>query len=95
MSVNLRDRKASVLRKFMLHSVMFGLLMPLFSTRAGAMEGGGSSYPLGVSTINPGLEPSPEGFTSPSYNQFYSASHSRDSKGKDAIPGFHVSLAVT
>lgn len=95
MSVKPSVRTTRLLWKRWSGPVMFFIAAALMSMNTGATEGGGSSYPLGVSTINPGLEPSPEGFTLLSYNQFYSASHSRDSKGKDAIPGFHVSLAVT
>ena len=62
---------------------------------ARATEGGGTAYPLGVATINPGLEPSPPGFTFLNYNSFYTASHTRNSRGGDALPGFHVSLAVS
>lgn len=65
------------------------------ATCAGATEGGGTAYPLGVSTINPGLEPSPPGFTFLNYNTYYSASHFRNSRGNDALPGFHVSLALS
>lgn len=62
---------------------------------ARAAEGGGTTYALGVGTINPGLEPSPPGLTFLDYNTYYTASHLRNSRGGDALPGFHVSVAVT
>ncbi len=64
------------------------------SPAAWATEGGGTSYPLGVGTINPGLEPSPPGFTFLNYNAYYNASHTRNSQGGDALPGYHVQLYV-
>ena len=62
---------------------------------AQATEGGGTTYALGVGTINPGLEPSPPGFTFYDYNTYYTASHTRNSRGGDALPGFHVSVEVS
>ncbi len=62
---------------------------------ANATEGGGTTYALGVGTINPGLEPAPPGFTFYDYNTFYDASHTRNSHGGDALPGFHVSVEVS
>lgn len=66
----------------------------LGSPSAQATEGGGTNYPLGVGTINPGLEPSPPGLTFLNYNVYYNAAHTRNSLGKDAVPGFHVQLYV-
>lgn len=65
------------------------------SGAARATEGGGTAYPLGVATINPGLEPTPPGLNFITYNTYYTASHTRNSTGGDALPGFHVNLYVT
>ena len=70
-------------------------LLSSLAAGAHATEGGGTAYPLGVATVNPGLEPSPPGFTFLNYNTFYTASHTRNSRGGDALPGFHVSVAVS
>lgn len=84
-----------MVRVFDRNSVLAVACMALAAVPAQAGEGGGTTYALGVGTINPGLEPSPPGFTFLSYNTFYTASHLRDSRGSDALPGFHVSVEVS
>lgn len=74
----------------------FGLVFAASVTSVGSgAEGGGSTYAIGAATINPGLEPSPPGFTFLNYNQFYTASHLRNLRGADAIPAYRLTSEVS
>jgi hypothetical protein len=57
---------------------------------AHATEGGGSSYPIGVATILPGIEPTPPGLNILDYNGYYSADKSLNSNGQSVVKGFQL-----
>ena len=72
------------------NSVLAVVCTTLATVSAQAGEGAGTTCALDVGTINPGLEPSPPGFTFPSCNSFHAASHPRASHVRDALSGFRL-----
>jgi len=55
-----------------------------------ASEGGSVSYPMGVETVMPGVDPAPNQFLLQGFTLFYSSTRFNDGHGNSAIPGFRV-----
>lgn len=55
-----------------------------------ATENGGLSYPAGVETVMPAVDPAPHAYLFQGFTLFYSASRFNDGHGNSAIPGFRV-----
>ena len=53
------------------------------------------SFAVGATVLAGVATATGAGFTFLSYNTYYNASHTRNSRGQDALPGFHVSVEVS
>ena len=60
---------------------------------AGAVEGGGSVYPLGAETVLPGNMPGAGGTVIAEFTLFYDANELAGSSGRAALPGFHLRVS--
>jgi len=82
-------RRARAAYLFVLMHGCFG-----YPLRALATEGGGSDYPLGYATVNPGLDPGSPGFNLLNGASLYTASRVNNGRGQSAVPGFHLTTIV-
>jgi hypothetical protein len=78
------------------HAVLGGALaaLALAVPVARATESGGSVYPVGVETVNPGLSPASGQTILLMFNVFSEADASVNSEGKSSVPGFRVRIGV-
>jgi hypothetical protein len=71
-----------------------GLLAAMTIVAAGATEGTGSVYPLGVDTVLSGVAPGPGGTMFLQFDTSYQANKLVDSNGVSLMPGFHLRVGA-
>ncbi|MTJ83983.1 MAG: hypothetical protein F8N37_23605 [Telmatospirillum sp.] len=84
------NHRGTSLRTFLAAMALTGLA----AGPAGATEGGGQQFPIGVDTVDPALLPPPGGNMLLSYTVGYWADRLNGDNGRSARPGFHADVFV-
>lgn len=79
---------------FLLRACIAALAAIVGGNAAGATEGGGSLYPLGVGTVLQGVLVPPPGFNLTGYSFYYFANRMNDAHGKSAVPRFEFDVGA-
>jgi len=72
--------------------VLLGLTILILTQLAGATENGGTPYPNGAETVLPAVAPTPKMLLLQDFQMFYSANRFNDSRGRNSIPNFRVTV---
>ncbi len=73
-----------------MRSLVIGSLMMAIAAVAGATEGGGSVWPIGVETVFTGTAPNPGSTLLAMFDDFYQANQLSGPSGQSLVPGFHL-----
>ena len=76
----------------MVGSVVWSVLVVASGGQALASEGGGTTYPIGVNNVLPGIMPRPGEYRYYDYSQSYSSDEFLNATGKSSVPNFRVRI---